>query len=148
MARFCRLKSASDFISVAYIIASGVPNLTFLLQKDLFVGDQVIENGCIEHTLEHDHVTDYLTRQESILQVYVRDEIVKPLLAKLWHTTHLEEVRRFKSINLLVHRLALGRLRAQSAIMDCVRVCSHVDATMSLRWDFFWHLAGSKFLFT
>ena len=67
--------------------------LALLEQKSLLVKDQVVEDTGKENAFKHDQVADDFTREECVLQLLILDEVIEPLLAKAWHTTHLKEVR-------------------------------------------------------
>ena len=78
------------FTGFAFILCG----LILLFEEHLLVENEVIEDGCVENTLEHDHIAHHFTSQEGVLQVNIWNEIVQPLFVKLWHTTHFKEIWR------------------------------------------------------
>ena len=67
----------------------------------MLIKDKVIEDTGKEDALQHDEVTDDLARQESVLKLLIRDEIIKPLFAETGHSTHFEEVAGFKAWHMI-----------------------------------------------
>lgn len=45
-------------------------------------------DACQVDTLKHDDISDDLTCQESVLQLFIRDEVFEPALSKLWDAVH------------------------------------------------------------
>ena len=90
------------FLVIAgFIVAKGPSLLTFLQQEGLLIEDKVIEDTGEEDALQHDQIADDLTRQESVLKLLIRDEIIKPLFAETGHSTHFEEVAGFKAWHMI-----------------------------------------------
>lgn len=82
--------SHGDLIKVCLLI-------TFfsLIDESMFIKDKLVVNTCIENTLEHYNISNNFTCHESILHLFIWDEVIKPVLAKFWNTTHLKEVCGF-----------------------------------------------------
>ena len=63
----------------------------------MFVEKQVVVNRSIENALQHKDVSCHFRADKSLLKFRVLDKVVKPLLPKARHSTHLKEVRRLHS---------------------------------------------------
>ena len=59
-----------------FIVTKGTSLLTFLQQEGLLIKDKVIEDTGEEDALQHDQIADDLTRQESVLKLLIRYEII------------------------------------------------------------------------
>ena len=71
--------------------------LALLQEEGLLVENEVVEDGGVEHALQHHQIPNHLTSQEDVLQLLVLYEVVEPLLSEAGHAAHLEKVRRFEA---------------------------------------------------
>ena len=65
---------------------------SLLISISMLKFKQIAVNTREVYTLEHEDVSDDLTRHESALHLLVWNEVIEPVLSKLWDTTHLEKV--------------------------------------------------------